>query len=115
MELLSRPFHSRTVFNCRAKPKPSAAAGALPNSDYVEMGGGNTGGETAHNSGVDKCNITPILQDNGQSVRELVETAKLKKKCSKCACERDDMASKVLNMLEKDDDEDESVTGIGFN
>ena len=37
--------------------------------------------------------------------RELVNTTKPKNKCTKHACERDDMAAKVLTMLEKDDDE----------
>ena len=74
------------------------------------MGGGDTGGDrgddTPDNSGiVAEYTITPILQDDGQSVRELVDTTKPKKKCTKHAHERDDMAAKVLTMLEKDDDE----------
>ena len=53
------------------------AAGAPPTSDDVEMGGGDTGGDrgddTPNNSGiVAECTITPILQDDGQPVRELV-------------------------------------------
>ena len=76
------------------------------------MGGGDMGGDggedTPDNSGiVAECTITPILQDDGQPVQELVDTTKLKKKCTKHAHERDDMAAKVLTMLEKDDDEDE--------
>ena len=75
------------------------------------MGGGDTGSDrgddTPDNSGiVAECTITPILQDDGQPVRELVDTTK-PKKCTKRARERDDMAAKVLTMLEKDDDEDE--------
>ena len=66
------------------------------------------GDDTPDNSGiVAECTITSICQDGGQPVRELVDTTKPKKKCTKCACERDDMAVKVLTMLEKDDDEDE--------
>ena len=81
-------------------------------SDDVAMGGGDTcgdrGDDTPDNSGiVAECTITPILQDDGQPVRELVDTTKPKKKCTKRACERDDMAAKVLTMLEKDDDKDE--------
>ena len=76
------------------------------------MGGGDTGGDrgddTVDNSGiVAECTITPILQNDGQPVRELVDTTKPKKKCTKHACERDHMAAKVFTMLEKDDDEDE--------
>ena len=112
MEFLSRPFSSRTVSNCHPKPKTPAAAGAPPKSDDVDMGGGDTFGdgvgENADNSGiVAECTATPILQDDGQPARELVDTTKPKKKCIKCAHERDDMASKVLSMLEKDNDEDE--------
>ena len=85
MEFLSRPFHSRTVFNCWLKPKPSAAARVPSKSDNVEMGdgdtGGDAGGEAADNSRVvDEYTITPILWDDGQPVREFVETAKPKRK-----------------------------------
>ena len=101
-----------TVSNCRPKPKTPATVGAPPTSDDAEMGGGDMGGDgsddTPDNSGiVAECTITPILQDDGQPVRELVDTTKPKKKCTKCARERDYMAAKVLTMLEKDDDEDE--------
>ena len=107
-------FQDHLLQNCFCVPKPKtpAAAGAPLTSDDVEMGGGDTGGnggdETPDNSAiVAECTITPILQDDGQPVRELVDTTKPKKKCTKCALERDDMAAKVLTMLEKDDDEDE--------
>ena len=48
------------------------------------MDGGDTGGDrgddTPDNSGiVAECTITPILQDDGQPVRELVETTKPKR------------------------------------
>ena len=63
--------------------------------------GGNAGGDATDNHGVvDECTITPILQDDGKPVRELVEIPKPKK------------ASKVLNMLEKDDDEDEVTMAL---
>ena len=97
--------YCRTVSNCRSKPKTPATVGALPTSDNAEMGGGDMDGDGGDDT--PECTITPILQDDGQPVRELVNTAKPKKKCTKCACERDDMAAKVLTMLEMDDNEDE--------
>ena len=109
MEFLSRPFHSRFVSNCQPKQKSSAAAGAPLKSDDVEMGGGDA---TENQGVVDETTVTPILQEDGQPVRELVETPKLKKKCTKCARERDDITSKVPNMLEKDDDEDEVTPAL---
>ena len=108
MEFLSGPFHSRTVSNCQPKQKPSAAAEAPLKSD-VEKGGGDA---TENQGVVDETTRTPILQEDGQPVRELVETPKPKKKCTKHACERDDMASKVLNMLEKDEDEDKVTLAL---
>ena len=119
MEFLSRPFHSRTVSNCWQKQTPSAAAAAPPKSDDVEMGGGNTGGDAGNdvteNQGVvDETTRTPILHEDGQPVRELVETPKPKKKCTMWARERDEMALKVLNMLKKDEDEVTlALTSIG--
>ena len=69
------------------------------------MGGGDTGGDggvdAADTSGVVECTVTPILQDNGQPFRELVDTAKPKKKSTKHTRERDDMTSKVLNILKR--------------
>ena len=86
MEFLSGPFHSRTVSNYWPKQKLSAAAGALPKGDDVEKGGGDAGGDATKNQGVvDETTITPILQEGGQPVGELVETPKLKRKCTKCA------------------------------
>ena len=77
------------------------------------MAGGDASDDAAENQGVvDECTITPILQDDGQPVGELVDTPKPKKKCTKHAHERDDMATEVLNILEKDDDEDEVTLAL---
>ena len=88
---------SRTVSNCHQnrEQKPTAAADALPRSDDVEMAGGDGAGGPSGEAGdedtnqgvVDECTITPILQDDGQPVCEVVDTPKLKKKGTKCAQE----------------------------
>ena len=55
----------------------------------MQVAGGDVDGETSgqgeeSNQGVvDEVTMTPILQDDGQPVRELVETAKPLKKCTK--------------------------------
>ena len=105
--------------NCRQNRKqPAAALGAPPRND-VEMAGGDDDGHTSHdgqgddNQGVDdEVTITPILQEDGQPIRELVETPKPKKKVTKRARERDEITTKVLSMLEKDDDEDEVTLAL---
>ena len=80
------------------------------------MAGGDVDGETSgqgeeSNQGVvDEVTMTPILQDDGQPVHELVETAKPLKKCTKQSRERDDVTSKVLSILEKDNEYEDEVT-----
>ena len=87
--ILCRIF--RTVSNCQQKhtQKLSSAAGAPPRNDDVQVAGGDADGETSgkgeeSNQGVvDEVTITPILQDDGQPICELVETTKPLKKGTK--------------------------------
>ena len=88
---------SRTVSNCHQnhKQKLTAADGAPPRNDDVEMAGGDGAGERSGEAGgddtnqgvVDECTITLILQDDGQPVCELVDTPKPKTKGTKHAQE----------------------------
>ena len=81
------------------------------------MGGGDTCGNVSEDAAdtlgvLDESTVNPILQEDGLPIRELVDTAKPKRKCAKHAHERDDMTSKVLTMLEEDDDDDEVTLAL---
>ena len=80
-------MYFRTVSNCKPglkPPKPAAACGPAP--DDVEMAGGDA---VAENEGEGVVAEAVILQEDGQLVRELLDTPKLKKKGTKCTRERD--------------------------
>ena len=98
-------MYFRTVSNCRTAPmapKP-AAAGAPPPAD-VEMAGGDG---VVENEGEGIVAEAVILQEDGQAVWELVDTPKPKKKGTKHARERDEVTARMLNILEKDAEDDE--------
>ena len=86
-------------------PKP-VVAGAPPPDD-VEMAGGDG---VVENEGEGIVAEAVILQEDGQAVRELVDTPKPKKKGSKHAREWDEVTAKVLNILEKDAEDDDEVS-----
>ena len=76
----------------------------------MEMGGGVVAvAETDEAGVVDECTVTPIVQVDGEPVQEFVDTPK-PKKAIKCACERDEVTAKVLNILEKDVDDGDEVS-----
>ena len=124
MDLLSRPcghtirvllwyylellMYFRTVSNCHPAPKPPklAAAGG-PAPDDFEMAGGDA---VAENEGEGIVAKAVILQEDGQPVCNLVDTPKPKKKGTKCYRERDEVTAKVLNILEKDAEDDDEVS-----
>ena len=119
MVLLGIFINFRTVSNCRRgqgnKGQSMKPAGALTREDEdVEMGGGDSpviAVAATHGTGVvDECTVTPIVQVDGEPVHELVDTPKPKKKPTKHACERDEVTAKVLNILEKDADDDDEVS-----
>ena len=109
----------RTVSNCHPgqgnKGQSTKPAGALTWEDEdVEMGGGDSTviafAATDETGVVDECTVTPIVQVDGEPVHELVDTPKPKKKPTKRARERDEVTAKVLNILEKDADNDDEVS-----
>ena len=71
---------------------------------------GEAGGDDSNQGVVYEVTITPILQDEGQPVHELVETPKPKNKGTKRAWEQDEIKAKVLNILDKDDEDEDEVT-----
>ena len=128
MDFLSRPYgnyisvlfwyylelsiYFRTVSNCKPEPKPpkppaadSAAGGSA--ADDVDMAGGDA---VAENEGEGIVAEAVILQKDGQPVRELLDTPKPKKKGTKRTRERDEVIAKVLNILEKDAEDDDEVS-----
>ena len=103
-------MYFRAVSNCKPAPKaPKLAAVGGPQDD-VEMAGGDA---VVENEGGGNVAEAVILQGDGQLVCELVDTPKPKKN----ARERDEVTAKVLNILEKDaEDDDElslALTSIG--
>ena len=94
-----------------ARPAPAAAAGAPPHVDDVEMGDGDSDAvDVGEADGAGIVDEAVILQEDGQPVSELSETPKPKKKATKRARERDDITTKVLNLLEKDAENDDEVS-----
>ena len=82
------------------------AAGG-PAQDDVEMAGGDA---VAENEGEGIVAEAVILQEDSQPVHKLVDTPKPKKKGTKHARERDEVTTKVLNIIEKDAEDDDEVT-----
>ena len=107
-------MYFRTVSNCHPaeaqqnapKAKPVAAADAPPWDD-VEMAGGYA---VVKNKAASIIDEAVILQEDGQPVCNLVDTPKPKKKGTKHAKERDEVTAKVLNILEKDAEDDDEVS-----
>ena len=107
-------MYFRTVSNCHPaeaqqnapKAKPVAAADAPPWDD-VEITGGDA---VVKNKGASIIDEAVILQEDGQPVCNLVDTPKPKKKGTKHAKERDEVTAKVLNILEKDAEDDDEVS-----
>ena len=82
-----------------------------PHVDDVEMGGGDSDAvDVAEADGAGIVDEAVILQEDGQLVRELSETLKPKKKATKRARVRDEVTTKVLNLLEKDAEDDDEVS-----
>ena len=124
MDFLSKPYgnyisvllwyyselsmYFRTVSNCKPGPKPPKppAAGG-PAGDDVDMSGGDA---VADFEGKGIVAEVVILQEDGQPVHELLNTPKPKKKGTKCTRERDEVTAKVLNILEKDAEDDDEVS-----
>ena len=101
-------MYFRTVSNCRTAPMaPKPVAAGAPPPDDVEMGGGDG---IVENEGEGIVAEAVILQEDGQAVRELVDTPKPKKKGIKHAREWDEVTAKVLNILEKDAEDDDEVS-----
>ena len=103
-------MYFRTVSNCCPAPKapnPKAAAAGAPPLDDVEMAGGDA---VAENEGEGIVAKAVILQEDGQPVHELVDTPKPKKKGTMHARKRDEGTAKVLNILEKDTEDDDKVS-----
>ena len=105
-------MYFRTVSNCKPglkPPKPPAADSAAggPAADDVDMAGGDA---VAENEGEGIVAEAVILQEDGQPVHELLDTPKPKKKGTKHARERDEVTAKVLNILEKDAEDDDEVS-----
>ena len=98
-------MYFRTVSNCKPGLKPAATGGPAP--DDVEMAGGDA---VVENEGEGIVAEAVILQEDGQPVCDLVDTPKLKKKGTKCARERDEVTAKVLNILERDAEDDDEVS-----
>ena len=125
MDFLSRPYgnyisvlfwyyselsmYFRTVSNCKPGLEPPAADSAAggPAADDVDMAGGDA---VAENEGEGIVAEAVILQEDGQPVHELLDTPKLKKKGTKRTRERDEVTAKVLNILEKDAEDDDEVS-----
>ena len=106
-------MYFRTVSNCKPGlkvPKTAAAGSAAggPAPDDVDMAGGDA---VMENEGEGIVTEAVILQEDGQAVCELLDTPKLKKKKpKKRARERDEVTAKVLNILEKDAEDDDEVS-----
>ena len=100
-------MYFRTVSNCRTAPvapKPDA----VPPADELEIAGGDG---VVQNEGEGIVAEAVILQEDGQAIRELVDTPKpKKKKGTKHAREWDEVTAKVLNILEKDAEDDDEVS-----
>ena len=105
-------MYFRTVSNCKPGlkvPKTAAAGSAAggPAPDDVDMAGGDA---VMENEGEGIVTEAVILQEDGQAVCKLLDTPKLKKKTTKRARERDEVTAKVLNILEKDAEDDDEVS-----
>ena len=119
MVLLGIFINFRTVSNCHPgqgdKGQSTKPGGALTQEDEdVEMGGGDSTviavAATGGTGVVDECTVIPIVQVDGEPVCELVDTPKPKKEPTKRARERDEVTAKVLNILEKDADDDDEIS-----
>ena len=128
MDFLSRPYgnyisvlfwyyvelamYFRTVSYCKPglkPPKPPAADSAAggPAADDVHMAVGDA---VVENEGEGIVAEAVILQEDGLPVCELLDTPKPKKKGTKRTRERDEVTAKVLNILEKDAEDDDEVS-----
>ena len=94
-------MYFRTVSNCKPAPKPpKLAAVGGPAPDDVEMAGGDA---VAENEGGGIVAKAVIFEEAGQPVHELERKAQK-------VLGRDEVTAKVLNILEKDAEDDDKVS-----